>query len=85
VTKGAPFIETNKVMQYVFDNWQQTQLVKKGATIKPFATADVKYGRTKTVALETPQAIAQCGFLKAHQVANIDWEYQVVQGGQKRN
>lgn len=81
--KGRRFIETNKVMQYVFDNWQQTQLVKKGATIKPFATADVKYGRTKTVALETPQAIAMW-VPKGTQVANIDWEYQVVQGGQKR-
>lgn len=80
---GRRFIETNKLMQYVFDGWEQKQLAQANQSLAPYKTATVKYGRQKTVQLITNKAISMW-VPKGTTAANIDWHYQAVKGGAKR-
>ncbi|KRM24328.1 serine hydrolase [Latilactobacillus graminis] len=80
---GRRFIETNKLMQFVFDGWQAKQLVQANQKVKAYQTATVKYGRQKTVSLITDKPIFMW-VPKTTTVANVKWQYQVVKGGIQR-
>ncbi|OFI48020.1 hypothetical protein BG262_00530 [Floricoccus penangensis] len=46
---NARFDATNKLMDYVYGNWQAKEIVKKGQSIKGFKTIDVSNGKKDKV------------------------------------
>lgn len=60
--ESARFIETNKLMDYVYQNWSATTLLAKGSSLKGHQTAAVPKGKEQTVQLETQTDIT--GFIR---------------------
>ncbi|MCP8856980.1 serine hydrolase [Latilactobacillus fuchuensis] len=80
---GRRFIETGKLMTDVFDNWAPQTLAKSATSIAGYQNATVKYGRQATVPLVTNQTIT-LWLPKGATSKNVDWQYQAVKGGNKR-
>ncbi len=53
---GARFVETGKLMDYVYENWQQKTVLKKGASIDGEETFPVSDGKKFSVKLQTNKA-----------------------------
>lgn len=56
---GARFVETSKLMDYVFDYWHQETLYPKGAMIPEADHIPIHQGKVKEVDLVTQDAVTQ--------------------------
>lgn len=56
-SEGARFVETKKVLDYGFDNFEVKEVQAAGATVEGFETVEVKKGKGKEAALVTDKAL----------------------------
>lgn len=55
--KNARFVQTQKLMNMVYDDWKQKEIVKQGHSLKQIKPADVPYGKETTVNIVSKQNI----------------------------